>query len=677
MARQGPVSFIELHVEKGVLGLAILFMAFMAARYLVLEPNKVEFGGEKLGPRELDEALVRQADGLSKAVQQAAPKKPDVPEFAKQLEDGLKNGLFGVTDSNAPPLPQTLQVAAQFGRPLPPVEEGLEIDDVTLVTPLKPISVVARTGISLAYRRPPALPTGASDAGSAAASEEEDEPVELSWVTVAGYFPLEEQQLEMANAGYAGYRAKPYVVSVDVQRQEMTASGEFSDWTDVTPGKAIPKIEMPKPEYNEKGELRNQAELDEKLDTVKRLQPNILQPTFYAVEAGDEWEVPPLPGHESKQDGEQTEEVAKPETKKPEKEKKPARQPAGFGRGQAPPSGGGGGGGKGGGGGGRGQPPPVSGGGGGGKGGGGGGGAANPFAPQQPDKPSAKKAILEDLKNARKAVRDKEWDHAQQLANSVINNSAASNNDKAAARRIVREVEKARTQQERTAGRGPTRAGIPTPVQVPFVTNPETEGEPAVWFHDDAVEAGKTYRYRLRANLWNRYVGRRASLRDPTQADQTVLAGEWSTPTAPLTVAPRRHFFVRGQAFGEPAATVDVFAWYKGNWLKEDFKVRVGDVIGAAVEVKTPELDDDGKPIKEKVDFCTNAMVLDLRLEEPVLCRRPAPKGEFTYRETKSLVLVYLDPADGQIKEHVADLDKTDPLYKRLKDDWDSVKEGL
>jgi hypothetical protein len=658
------VSFIELHLEKGLLGLAVLFMGFMAVRFLILEPNKIDFGGQQLSPRELDEALLRKADELSKAVQQAKPEKPPVPESAKLLAESVKQGLFSTNEGEAPALPAVLPIAARFGAPLPALEEGQEIDDVTLVTPLPPASVVAHTGISLAYRRQAVLPTETPGRSAPAEDDEDDDPTELSWITVAGYFPLEAEQLEMANAGYAGYRAKPYVVGLDVQRQEMTASGEFSDWVDVASGKAMPKIDVPPPAFDEKsGQLLNQADLDEKLDTVKRLQELLMQPAFYAVEAGDDWQVPPLPGYESSEEQEPADEEAGPKPTKPEKKPKPEARPQPN---VAPPGGGRVGGGRmGPAGGGRMGPA---------------GGAQNPFARAQPspseNKGAAKKAILEDLKNARKAVKDKSWDEAQRLANSVLGNGAASGSDKGAARRILREAEKGRTQ-EKKAGIRTRTAGVPTPMQVPFVENPDKQGEPGVWFHDDSVAPGKTYRYRMRVKLWNRYVGRRASLRDPTQAEQTLLLGEWSLPTDPVTTAPKRHFFVRGQALGEPAASVDVFTWYKGNWLMEGFKVRVGDVVGAPTEVKTPEFDDDGKPRKEKVDFSTDAVVLDLRIDEPVPCRRPAAKGEFSYRDAKTLVLVYLDPADGQVKERVTELDKSDPLYKKLKDAWDRIKGEL
>jgi hypothetical protein len=43
-------------------------------------------------------------------------------------------------------------------------------------------------------------------------------------------------------------------------------------------------------------------------------------------------------------------------------------------------------------------------------------------------------------------------------------------------------------------------------------------------------------------------------------------------------------------------------------------------------------------------------------------------KGQFDYTERKSLVLVYLDPADGQVKERIQAMDASDPLRKKLKE---------
>jgi len=670
MAKRGPISLVEQHLEKGLLGLATLFMLFVAVRYLGMEPNKVEFGGERLGPAELDEAILRRAEDLQRAVRSVQPKSEPVPDYAAQLQRRFTGGLFAGAEG-VPPLPDRLPVLAQFGPPLPKIEEGQEPKDIVVVTPLKPRDLVVETGISLLYRQDfRVIPTAVEESASPA----DEGPVERSWVTVAAYFPIEAQLRAMTEAGYAPYRAKVYIVGADVQRQEMGPNGEFGEWQDVQPSKAAPKLDLPTPVYDDKtGELVNQAELDQALTLVRTYQQYLMQPWFYPVEAGDEWQVPPLPGHQSKklEEAEKEKEKEKEKDKsKPEEPKPPPRTPP------PPPTGGGGrgmgpvGGGRGmapGGGGGRGMTPP------------GGRGGFSPFGgpAAPPAGADASKQAVEDIKAARKALRDKDWALAEQKADAVINNSDASKTLKHQAERIKRDAADGRARQERqqtgTQRRGAVWQGPET-----VIKHPEREGEVAVWFHDDSVTPGKTYRYRMRVKLWNRYVGRRANLRDPAQADKTVLVGEWSLPSPPVTVAPKQHFFVRGPVFGENAVAVDVFSWHKGNWLKEEFKVQVGSVIGGRREVRAGEFDDKGNPTREWVDFSTGAVVLDVRLDEPVLLRRAAGKqGEFAYRDAKSLVLVYLDPADGQVKERVADLDRADPLYKRLRDEFEEFRSSL
>lgn len=652
MAMKGSVSFIEQHVEKGVLGIAVLFMLGLGVFFLGLGPNKVEYGGQKVTPRELDEAILRQAQGVQQAYKNAQPKAEPVPTYAAKLRQQFEAGIFG-TDPNLPPLPRELRVVAQFGQPLPSSEAKDDTDrDVTLVTPLKPHSLVARTGISLVLRQPATLP---GEEPAAGAPPDADEPSELSWVSVGAYFPLEAEQRDMIKAGYAGHRAKVYLVGVDVQRQEMTASGEFGDWVDVEPSRAMPKLEIPDPVYDNKtGELLNQAELDQKFALVAASQQQLIQSAYYLVTAGDQWEIPPLPGHEPKEE-EVDEGAAKPvrDPNKPQpgvQKPPPPPPPAPTGGGRMGPAGGGGG---------RGG---IGGGGRGGRGGIGGGAPAPAPGAQQP--PPRSDEAKENLRQARAAREKKEWEEVLRLAQAVENSAEATTGEKSQAARLVKEAEKAiaaATRIQHVAQREPLE----------FVKNPSGDNEPAVWTHDDSVQPGKTYRYRMRVKVWNRYVGRKSALRDPAQADRTVLEGEWSLPSLPITVAPKQHFFVRSQAFGEPAASVDVFTWHKGTWRKEDFKVRVGDVIGGPVEAKSADAG------KETVDFSTHALVLDLRTEEPVVFRRAAGKeGEFAYRDAKSLVLTYLDPADGQVKERIADVDRVDPLYKKLKDEAESAKGG-
>jgi len=90
-------------------------------------------------------------------------------------------------------------------------------------------------------------------------------------------------------------------------------------------------------------------------------------------------------------------------------------------------------------------------------------------------------------------------------------------------------------------------------------------------------------------------------------------------------------------------------------------------VIGRDKTVKLDDWDEDGKQIREDIDFTTDALVLDLRFDQPIKHRIAAGSG-FNYSEKTTLVLVYLDPADGQVKERVQLFDKYDPIRKKLEE---------
>ena len=202
-----------------------------------------------------------------------------------------------------------------------------------------------------------------------------------------------------------------------------------------------------------------------------------------------------------------------------------------------------------------------------------------------------------------------------------------------------------------------------------LVTNPDAEkGEVATWFHDDSVEAGKTYRYRMRVKLWNRYLGQMRAVRAPESAKEPILVGEWSLPSDPVTVTPSTYFFLKGGRENN-LASVEVWKWRDGDWVRQTFEVAVGDVIGGVRKVRREELDD--KTGREDVDFTTGAVVLDLRTD--VIKKRYATdkKGGFSYRIGPSPVMVYLDPADGQVKERTQVFDRDDPILKKLKDEFE------
>lgn len=695
--KKGSLNFFELHLEKIVAGAAGAFLLYMVWAYMIGTPNTVQYSGQDVGPRDLDQAILNNARELDRRVDQAKPNQQTITRYGdvikKEHEDGIQ--AAALTKSNEPAERRLeLRLAATFGKPIeiPGEKQSEETPgSVALIKPLRPTRLAAKAYRSMAVKKQIELGGPTPAAAKPEDKKEKNEPVETVAVTVAGYYDTEAQKQEMTQASYATHRAKVYVAGVDVQRQEMLASGEWSDWQDVKGSKAMPKLDLPQPAFDDQTqEVLNKSELGQSFMQVKQMQNSLMQPAFYPVTAGDHWEMPPLQGFEAVDDDEDEPIVKqRPPKEPPQQRVTPGPRPSGaqrnprgegtegpainprggFNRGGSIPGGG-----------------RFS-------GGEEGGGAAD----ESKAKAEGRKQGQKDIKDAGKAFQQKDLAEARNKANSVIGNPNANKGDQQRARELLAKIEKADAQARKSTTGGPGNEGL---VSGPggggrrgpggslggeglypdymtsggsssqtLVAHPENSKQLAVWFHDDSVVSGKTYRYRMRVKLWNRYTGEAKLLRDPQGAKQSVLLGDWSVPSEPLTVTPSAYFFIKGPRNDREAANVDVWKWQQGTWLKETFEVAVGDVIGGPKKTKTGDDDKDGKPIVKEIDFTTGAVVLDLRLNERVKQRTAKGKaGEFDYNERNSVVLVYLDPADGQIKEKVQLEDRYDPIYKMLQD---------
>lgn len=684
--KKGSINFFELHVEKFVLGACGLFALAFMWMYLINSPNRVEYNGQLVGPGDLDEAMVQHAASLESAVRNAKAEPVTIPEYSRLLVSSHAAGILGKPEAG-PAVAATLPPAVPFGTPITiPGAAEEQVADIEVVTPLRPETPAVRTGLSMAVRRQVNL--AATEAADEPPTTAEEKPVETPWVSVAAWFDIQAQTSEMTARNYEPYRASVLFCGLDVQRQEQQADGEWSEWKDVTGSKATPKLDVPEPIFDpDSGVIVNSAEIAEAYRQVQAMQAALAQPEFYTVEGGDEWAPPPLEGLEVEEESEETEEnepVVERERPAPEeRENRGGRQPP-----PPPPSPRTGGGNRGGG-------VSLS---GAGRTGGGGGGAVTGAASEARQRAENARAAQKALTDAKKAYSKKNYDEAARLANEAVNNTDAKANTKRAAEKLLKQIEKARSAADESGGgaaismpgirspissgrtpggSGRTPGGAPAPEQshaaLNLVSHPQNDQKVALWFHDDSVESGKTYRYRMRARLWNRYVGQLRAVKNVEDAKKTLLAGEWSLPTSAVTVAPNTHVFVKGARTTKQAASVDVWKWLQGRWVRESFEVGVGDTIGGVKRIKTGETDEDGKDVKEDVDFGTGAVVLDLRFDERVKIRAAAGrKGEFTYREVTSLVLVYLDPADGQVKERVQALDRDDPLRKKLEEEYES-----
>lgn len=645
---KGIIALLEQHVEKFVLGLCALFVGYTAWVYLFGTPHTVDFQGAKVAPRELGDRVLAEARALDQRMRSAEPPAMPSERPSERLRKEFAAGLFAPVEDRVP-LARELRPATTFGRRIevPGLSETEEAaGSIQLVTPLKPTQPVVTTGRSLATRTarrsegpgaPPRLP-------------EDDKPVEMVWASVAVYFDRQAQQNELVRAGYATHRQRVYLVGVDLERQERLAGGEWSEWTPVKPAATSQEITIPTPLFDDTtGSLINKSEIEAAYSEIRARQHDLMQPPFFDVKGGDFWEIPPLAGYEP-----EVEDETKTAQQPPRLPEPPAIA-GGGGRGALAGGGGGGGGAVLGGGGGRG------GGGGGAVLGGGGGRGVRSAPPRQPTAPTGAsradllRQVREDLSLAAQALNRGEYGRAIEIAASIEATTDVSRSFKNRAERIRKRAEQLR---DRRMSGGQLDE---------VVLHPESR-MPAMWAHDDTAESGKTYRYRARVTMWNRYVGLQRPLKNPEDAAKAVIAGEWSLPSEPITIRPSSYFFVRGPRIGSDAASVEVWRWREGSWIQQAFDVEVGDQIGGIRNVRTGDIDERGDEVRADVDFSTGAIVLDIRADEVVPDRIAGRDGAFTYQDKTSLVVVYLDPADGQVKQRVQLLDRYDPIRKELQD---------
>ena len=665
---QKYLLLIEKHVEKGLLGVAAAFMLYMLYAFMIGRPYTIDFNGQKVAPTELHGKILDAAQAMDRTVAAAKPEDKAVEKFSDKLAAAQKDGIFA--DAAVKPL---LRRTSEFGPDIvvPGLEESEEASGpIALVTPLRPSAPKVSQGrsavvpkavvISDTEQKPgagavPPVPAAAVPAAAVSTTPGggSDVPtVETSWVTVAAYFDVNAQKQEMAKAKYRSHLQKPEIVGVDVERREKLATGEWSEWKAVTPGKAMPQIEIPSPAFNAAGQWLNQAEMNRFRALVRTEQARLMQPPFAEVKNGDKWELPPLPGHETTEGEEGEKPAVRPPPRQPE-----ARQPV-----RPTQSGGGSVGG------------PT------GTGRGGGGGRFGPSGPATPnvdDKAEGKKRAGEDMKTAKEAMSKKEYSEAAAAAQAVVDNQHATEAQKKDAAQVIEDAQKKMAASNEQGpmvgpGRGPRGGGMVGGAadagqpKIELVTNPEGAKEPAVWFHDDSVEGGKTYQYRMRVRLWNRYVGNMKALTNPEDARKPVIVGDWSAESDEITVKPRHFFFLASNQLKDNKASVDVWTWNNGKWMKEKYNVGVGDTIGGVKKITLDEIDETTKKKKtQEVSFETGAIVVDLRIVE-VQERLGGKAGSFKYAEKQTLVLTYVDPADKQVKERVQIMERNDPNKKHL-----------
>lgn len=131
--------------------------------------------------------------------------------------------------------------------------------------------------------------------------------------------------------------------------------------------------------------------------------------------------------------------------------------------------------------------------------------------------------------------------------------------------------------------------GQPVPQPMNLGTIPPGAFDPGNWAdatlitfqHDDQVQPGKTYRYRMRYIMLNPVYGQLGAAAEPRIAQQFRWESEWSSWTDGVTVPLRVSFFVSAPiTTGANSVSMEVFQFVRGRMTSRTFNLQPGDLIG-------------------------------------------------------------------------------------------------
>ncbi len=132
------------------------------------------------------------------------------------------------------------------------------------------------------------------------------------------------------------------------------------------------------------------------------------------------------------------------------------------------------------------------------------------------------------------------------------------------------------------------------------------------WAIDDTVQAGKTYRYRMRLGFFNPVAGTdQFQDKDKHFQNDVVLWSDFSEVTKNMEIPAILYFFPRDIQEAAGAVTVQVSKYVFGNWYSKDFMVKKGEVIGKIAKTEVKE-ENPNVFVPESIDYDTGAVVVDI-----------------------------------------------------------------
>lgn len=533
------INPIEQHIEKIVLVVVFtIFLAVLALQFL-WHPNRVQIGNAEPVPPERAFDVVEQRAKQVQARMQATPEPLEVAleNPADEFRQALAASVAPAPRTTAMGQPVTVEGIGAGAE----ISADIRVAAVEIPAPTRPVAASFWSTL---------------DPGEVVASEElrklvpAEQPFDKVAVSVEARFDGaallealvsdpdgEEGPLSPLPPNW--WRSGLEIVTVSLEREELTPTGE---WTDLTTVPAMPG------RTNLVAELPKEASVEDMVNLVndaRAFGPAIYRPDFYRTIAGAPW-VPPS------QAATQTAGVTSPEIDRKLRER--ADREASIARideqlaelGAAPA-------------------PSQRSGGGGAKGAGSSGGGTND------DRGASRQN--EQRKRTLELQRKRHQDRIAQIDQEL------------------RELGYAQTQANGMENTSTTNASA-SDEQTPLLETPDL----AIWAHDLTAEPGKTYRYRIRVGINNPLFGKAPSLDEKQQelATVPVLMSEPSEWTDPVSVLSDSYFFITSASpadqLGPARASAELYRFYYGYYRRGTVTIEPGDVVEGGVKLPDPNL---------------------------------------------------------------------------------------
>ena len=646
MAKQN-VTFIERHVEKMVLGLTGAVVLAIAVLYVVGTPYKVDSGGEELNPKTLVGKIALQADQARLKIKSAKAVEPTNDKVV--VPQGGLNVYESAGISLEIPVP-----LVSVGAPVPSGTDGGDTPPggkIHLASVAAPRGLVGLSGrVSARLAAPEVVDLGKMAGGAPPAPGGGSGGIvgvtrDIYWATLFAAVSYAEQRELFRSAQYDAVCQDLIVASVEAERAPLLPTGE---WGEPVVVKGYVPFELAAPETitlrrNTEGNLAVEETDRDTIVAYRRaleqvaVQQQILRPAFFENYTDEAlgWKPPKeLPGVQVN-----LEEFLGPNVGQ-------GRRPmSGFDIGML--------GGRRGGPEGMGRRGPMMGPEGPGRGGPGGGVRRPPPGPDGgPDgrAPSGRAEATKTLKEAKDDIDKKKYLEAEEKLQSLLSFGTSGDLNKSQLDEVNRlrkeiqpEVEALLIKKQKEE-----RLAVGAPTQMKDI-------EP-LWFNDNSVAPGVTYRYRLRLVVFNQYIGRDTKLVDPQDAGKVVIRGQWSDWSEPIAIKPSLYLFLTAVPDDGKKVKLAMREWARGELKSGTVDKEVGEVVACKVDRK---------------DLSYDAILAGVETKRTVLLRNEVNgKVNFSERQGGAAILI---STDGDVEERFTPVDAK--RNAQLDKDWKDEKD--